>query len=300
MCWTIDVGFDEDTGTSLRTIRGTEHDQDITIPITGDSALDKYAGTYKAIANVTMGDIATSTDLSVDNLDVQGAFADKTDDSPQYATLIDVSVAEIEDGLLDMAPVTIICLNWISPDHGYFIPGGGTLGQISRTSDGNYTTEVRGLTQLLQQIIIRTFSETCNAKFGDSRCKFSVPSFSGRITSSSGDRGSFTVEIDIDSNSSTPVRFTAGSIQFTTGANTGLLRMIKTDPRSNEGVVELWEQFPNEVADGDEFIAKAGCDLQKSTCIFYGNLSNIRAHGSFIPGAMAITAGPTTVDELGS
>lgn len=291
--WTIDVA-------NGRVIRGTEHDQDLTIPHVGDTTLDQYAGTYKALANVTMGDLSSSTDLSVDNMDVSGAFPDKTDDSPQYATVVDVTVAEIEDGLLDMAPVTILVMNWAAPDHGYWIAGGGTLGQISRTSDGNYTTEVRGLTQLLQQIVIRTFSETCNAQFGDNRCKYAVPSVTGTVTATTGDRGSFTVNLEIDSPSSTPMRFTAGKLQFTSGLNTGLLRLVKTDPRSNAGVIEFWEKFPNAVTDGDAFTMFAGCDLQKTTCIFYNNLPNFRGHGSFIPGVMAITAGPTTVDELGS
>jgi uncharacterized phage protein (TIGR02218 family) len=292
--WTIEVG-------NGRVIRGTEHDLDVTIPHTGDSAHDQYAGTYKAIANVTMGDLSSNTDLSVDNMQVDGAFPDKTDDSPQYATLVDVTVAEIEDGLLDMAPVTIIVCNWAAPDHGYWIAGGGTLGQISRTTDGSYTTEVRGLTQLLQQVIIRTFSETCNAQFGDRRCKFSIPSVAGTVSAATGDRGSFTVDLDISSPpGSTPMRFTAGKLRFTTGANTGLIRLVKTDPRNNGGVIEFWEKFPNAVLDGDEFDLAAGCDLIKSTCIFYGNLTNFRGHGSFIPGVMAITAGPTTVDELGA
>lgn len=295
--WTIDVGFDSATGTSLRVIRGTEHDQDLVIPAVGDTTLDRYAGKYKAIANVTMGDLASSTDLSVDNMEVQGAFPDKTDDSPQYATLVDVTVAEIEDGLLDMAPVAIIIMNWAAPDHGYWLAGGGTLGQISRSSDGNYTTEVRGLTQLLQQIVIRTFSETCNAQFGDNRCKFAVPSVTGTVSATTGDRGSFNVSMDIDSPSSTPMRFTAGKLQFTSGLNTGLLRVVKIDPTSNGGLVEFWEKFPNAITDGDAFTLKAGCDLQKPTCIFYGNLTNFRGHGSFIPGVMAITAGPTAVQE---
>jgi uncharacterized phage protein (TIGR02218 family) len=246
---------------------------------------------------VTMGDLSSSTDLSVDNMDVSGAFPDKTDDSPQYATVVDVTVAEIEDGLLDMAPVTILVMNWAAPDHGYWIAGGGTLGQISRTSDGNYTTEVRGLTQLLQQIVIRTFSETCNAQFGDNRCKFAVPSVTGTVNAAIGDRGSFGVSLNVDSPSTTPMRFIAGLLQFTTGANTGLLRQVKLDPLANGNVIVFWEKFPNAVIDGDEFTLKAGCDLQKPTCIFYGNLQNFRGHGSFIPGVMAITAGPTTVQE---
>jgi uncharacterized phage protein (TIGR02218 family) len=287
-CWTIEMSNGE-------MIRGTEHDLDITLPPAGDTTVDEYAGTYKAIANVTMGDLSSNTDLSVDNLDVSGAFPDKTDDSPQYATVIDVSANAIADGLLDTAPVTILVCNWAAPSHGYWIAGGGTLGQITQTSDGSYTTEVRGLTQLLQQIIIRTFSVECNAQFGDHRCKFVVPSTTGTVGSVT-DRGTFEVSLG----DTTGMRFVGGYLTFTSGANVGLVRQVQLDPLFNDGVIKFWEQFPQAVNPEDAFTLKAGCDLQKSTCIFYGNLPNIRAHGSFIPGIMAITAGPTTPQELGS
>jgi uncharacterized phage protein (TIGR02218 family) len=295
--WTISVGFDEATGTSLRVIRGTEHDLDIELPGSGDTTLDEFAGVYKAIANVTMGDLASNTDLSVDNMQVDGAFPDKNDDSPQYATLIDVTAAEIEDGLLDMAPVAILVCNWAAPSHGYWVASGGTLGQITRTSDGSYTTEVRGLMQLAQQIVIRTFSETCNAEFGDRRCGHSIPSVSGSVGVVT-DRGTFAVNLD-SIPLTTPMRFVAGKLIFTTGANTGLLRQVKLDPLLNGGVIAFWEEFPNEVLEGDEFSLQAGCDLQADTCKFYGNFNRIRAHGLRIPGVMAITAGPQTPQELG-
>lgn len=293
-CWTISVGVDPATGIAARIIRGTEHDLDITIPGSGDTTVDQFAGTYRAIANVTMGDLSSNTDMSVDNLEVQGAFPDKEDDSPLYATVVDVTAQEISDGQLDMAPVAILVCNWQHPEYGYWIAGGGTLGQVTQNSDGAYTTEVRGLTQMLQQVVIRTFSETCNAKFGDNRCKFAVRSVTG-VVGAVTDRLQFDVSLD-----STPhsLRFEAGTLQFTTGPNTGLSRSVKTDPTLNGGEIVFWEPFPNTVTDGDEFTLKAGCNLQKSTCVFYNNLVNFRGHGSFIPGVMALTAGPQTADEL--
>lgn len=290
-CWTIAMSNGE-------MIRGTEHDLDITLPNSGDSPDDHFGGTYKAIANVTMGDLSSNTDLSVDNMDVSGAFPDKTDDSPQYATVIDVRADYIADGLLDMAPVTILVCNWAAPDHGYWVAGGGTLGQITQTSDGSYTTEVRGLTQLLQQIIIRTFSVECNAQFGDRRCKFAIPSTIATVGAVT-DRGTFALTLETES-PPIPMRFVAGIFKFTSGANAGLQRQCKVDPNFNSGVAVFWEQFPEAVNEGDEGVFNAGCDLQKSTCIFYGNLANFRGHGSFIPGVMAITSGPTTPQELGS
>lgn len=290
--WTIEMA-------NGKMIRGTEHDLDITLgdevnsPV--DSPADKFAGTYYAIANVTAGDIASTSDLSVDNLEVTGAMA-----QAPYTEIPDVTVDEIEAGLLDMAPVTVLICNWQAPDHGYFELKTGFLGDISRDSDGKYVTEVRGLTQLLSQTIIRTFSATCNAvKFGDRRCKFNVAAITitGDVAAAT-NRLQFSV--DLAQSSPRPLyRYVGGTLTFTSGENQGFSREVKLDPNENGGIVELWEDFPATVAPGDTFTLSPGCDRQSLTCIFiYNNFVNWRGYGIFIPGILALLAGPATVAEL--
>jgi uncharacterized phage protein (TIGR02218 family) len=300
-------------------IRGTEHDQDITIPQdagSGDSpepdSPNKYAGTYYAVANVTAGDIASNTDLSVDNLDVSGAFPPIGStvqnqagdvDSPLKYTVLDVTVDEIESGLLDQAPVTVLICNWQAPEHGYFIAKCGTLGGITRTSDGKYTTEVRGLAQALTQNVIRTYTATCNVvKFGDARCKFPVADFviTGSVATSSLNLEQFAVTLDQGSPPS-GFSYVGGTLTFTTGQNAGFFREVKIDPNKNDGVIQFWDQFPNPIGEGDEFTLSPGCDRQPLTCqLVYNNMLNIRAFGIFIPGVDSLTAGPTTTAELGA
>lgn len=286
-----------------RMIRGTEHDQDITIPSTGDSPADPNAGVYYAVANVTLGDVVSNTDLSVDNLEVTGALAPKLGESNGLATVLDVSVDDIESGLLDRAVVTVLVCNWRAPEHGYMVVKGGFLGAINHDSDGKYTTEVRGLTQLLAQTIIRTFSVSCNVvKFGDRRCGFDVPAatITGAVSAdTSGSRQQFAVELDIGS----PVSgfsYRGGTLTFTTGANTGFEREAKTDPNANSGVIQFWESFPETVQAGDQFTLSPGCDRQPETCKVYGRYSRAvgpggwKGYGVGIPGVNSITAGPTT------
>lgn len=283
-------------------IRGTEHDRDITLPGADDSPPDKFGGLYPAVASITLSDLSQQVDLSVGNAEVQGAFPDAADDSPQYATVIDLTPATIEDGLLDEAPVSVLVCNWKAPEHGYFCAGGGTLGQITRTTDGNYTTEIRLLAQRLQQILVRTMSETCDAQFGDGRCKKTIVSAAGEVTATTGDRKSFTVSIDTSSPPGTPsdLFYTNGLIRFTSGANAGLSRMVKLDPLLNGGILETWESFPNAVGDGDVFEISNGCDNRFPTCRdVHNNAPNNRARGLFTPGVLALTAGPTSVDQLG-
>lgn len=289
--WTIEMA-------DGRVIRGTEHDLDIVIPPSGSSP-DLFAGTYFAEANVTMGDIASNTDLSVDNLQVDGAFPDKTRDSPVAYTVLDVTVDDIEAGLLDLAPVTVLICSWRNPAHGYWIAKTGTLGAINRDSDGKYTTEVRGLTQQLAQTIIRTFSVSCDAvEFGDARCKFDVAAHTqtGSVTAVT-NRLQFTVSVP---SPGAGFSFVGGKLTFTSGKNANFFREVKIDPLANAGVIVFWEPFPEDVEDGDAFTLSIGCDRQYGTCKSYGNLPNWRGFGVFIPGVNALTAGPTTTTELGS
>lgn len=292
--WTIEMA-------DGRVIRGTEHDVDIVIPPSGSSP-DLFAGRYFAEANVTMGDIQSSTDLSVDNLSVDGAVPDKTRDSPVAYTVLDVTVDDIESGLLDLAPVTVLVCSWRNPSHGYWIAKTGTLGAINRDSDGKYTTEVRGLTQQLAQTIIRTFSVSCDVvKFGDARCKFDVAAhiITGHVTAVT-NRLQFTVDLALASPAD-GFSYVGGTLTFTSGKNQNFSREVKVDPNANSGVAVFWEQFPDDIEDDDTFTLSPGCDRQYTTCRdVYLNLVNFRGFGVFIPGVNALTAGPTTTTELGS
>jgi uncharacterized phage protein (TIGR02218 family) len=277
-----------------RVIRGTEHDLDIVMP-TGVGWPDAAAGTYYAIANVTAGDIVSNSDMSVDNLQVDGAVP-----SAPYTEILDVTVDEIEAGLLDMAPVAVYICNWQAPAHGCFEIKSGFLGAITRDSDGKYVTEVRGLSQLLSQIVIDTFSATCTVrKFGDARCKFNVAAItiSGTVEAFV-NRRSF--DTTLAQASPLPAySYVGGTLTFTSGANSGFSREVKLDPNTHAGVIELWDDFPEDCAPGDAFTLSPGCDRQYLTCKnIYHNLDNWRGYGVFIPGTDAILAGPATVMGL--
>lgn len=296
-CWTIELG-------NGRVIRGTDHDLDITLgnelssPF--DSPRDKFAGEYLAIANVTAGDIVSSSDMTVDNLEVVGAF-------PQapYTEITDITVDEIEAGLLDMAPVTVLLCNWAAPNHGFIVMKTGYLGAITRNSDGKYTTEVRGLSQLLAQTIIRTYSTTCNVvKFGDNRCRFNVAAITvnGTVGADSPPGSQFDNKdfpVSLSGQASPPFPYAGGILTFTDGLNAGFSREVKIDPNRNSGVVQFWEEFPENVQPGDAFTLSPGCDRMQTTCaLIYNNLIHWRGPGLFIPGLLALIAGPVTGAEL--
>ena len=110
-------------------IRGTQHDRDITITVSQHDIVD-LTGVYRAQTAITGSDNHSSADLSVDNMDVEGATENASDSSGDIT--LDVSVADIEAGLLDGAPVTVFLCNWSSPDAGQAILRRGQLGNLTR------------------------------------------------------------------------------------------------------------------------------------------------------------------------
>lgn len=285
-----------------RMILGTEHDEDIELPASGGSPEDKYAGIYYAVANVTMSDVVSNSDLSVDNMEVSGATQAAPTGSPLMGTPLDVNIADIESGNLDNAPVTVMICNWKEPSHGYGIIGTGNLGKITYDSDNNYTTEVRRLTQRLAQTVIRTITDTCNVvRFGDLRCKIDADAraVSGTVlTVPSADAIGISLDIPSDA---LPRAFNGGELTMTSGLNTGFKRQLKADPLGVSPISALlWEPFPLEVMPGDTFSLRPDCDRTRDACKFYQNIENMRAPGLFVPGVMKMTAGPATTDELGA
>lgn len=278
-CWFIELK-------NGRFIRGTDHDGDITLP--ADSSPHPYAGTYLATANVTSSNIKSAGDMSADNMEVAGAFQENT-------RITDVTVDEIESGMLDFAPVTVLLTNWQAPGDGHYIVRRGYLGQIKRDTDAAYTTEVRGLNQLLSQTIIQTFSERCNVvKFGDDRCKFDVAAatVTGTVTAVT-DRKNFAATLAIPS-PSPAWGFSGGELTFTSGANDGFVREVKRDTGSPlpSGALELWDELPEDAEVGDTFTLTPGCDRLMGTCKnTFNNLVNFRGYGVFIPGMLALMAG---------
>lgn len=257
-------------------IRGTEHDRSIVI------ATGEHAGTYAAGANITASTIASGSDMSPDNLDIQGAIPKVPVD------YIDVSVRDIEGGLLSKAAVTVFFVNWQAPDDGQVILRRGFLGEISRDSDGRYTTEVRGLLQLLSQVFVETYGERCTVKrFGDARCKVDLEPLTrtGTITAVT-NRRQFATDLSL----SPYPDFRGGEFTFTSGTNDGYMREVKTGAG---GDFVFWEPFPDAPEVGDTFSVVQGCDRTRTACQGYANLLNFRGHGIFIPGIDALTKGPT-------
>lgn len=277
LCWTIEKGNGE-------VIRSTDHDEDIEI-LTG-----RYAGVYRAVANFTGSDVRSTSDMSVDNMEVDGAIPD------EYA-IPDITVAEIEAGLLDNAPVEAFGVNYTAPDQGQLIERRGYLGIPSRDSDGRYKVEVRGLAQRLQQNIGWTYSERCNVvEFGDSRCGFDLMTATRTaIVTAVTSRRRFDIEITVGDPPPTATYFDGAKLTFTSGENNGFFREVKRATAAGPTLsITTWEEFPEEPEIGDTMTLPPACNRLLSTCRdVHDNVINFRGYGVFIPGILAILRGPT-------
>jgi len=253
-------------------IRGTEHDQNIDID-EGD-----LAGVYTARAGITGSSVKSSSDLSVDNLEVSGSV-------PGDLSIVDLNPADIEAGLLDDAAVTLFMVNWRAPNDGQLVIRSGNLGNIVRTAEGRYTTELRGLSQRLRHTIIRTYDTKCDAELGDARCQADL---SGRVAA-----GEVTVVVDrkffsstLTGGDTTPGDFIGGLLTWLTGDNEGFSMEVKRDNYNAVfGNIELYEQMPNQIQVGDLFSLTPGCDKTLATCRDrFDNVVNFRGYGVLVPG----------------
>lgn len=259
-------------------ILGTEHDQDVTIA-TGGSPENSYAGTYLARAGITGSNVRSNSDMSVDNMEVEGAL--DTD-----LQVVDLSAADIEAGLLDDAAVVVFLVNWEDPSDGQIVLRSGTLGAISRTSEGRYTAELRGLSQALSRPICRTYGAACDADLFDARCGLSAAAWGYMATVDSViSRREFSVSYGSPSPLTSGL-LVGGMATFTSGSNENFSMEIReVTPGSPGDSILLFQPMPLDIEVGDTVQLTAGCDKRLETCRdTFSNLVNFRGHGIFTPG----------------
>ncbi len=243
----------------------TSHDRDIVFEDV----------TYYASVGFSPTAVASNSDLSVDNMEIDGA--------------IDGTVILEEDisaGIYDFAGIEIFMVNYQDITQGQLNLRTGWLGEI-KYGKGRFNAEVRGLMQCFSQSIGELCSPSCRAKLGDARCGLDIAdfTFTGSITSISSN------QVFSDSLSEEAAGyFNMGKITFTSGNNEGIPMEVK---EYKSGLITLVLPMPYEVQIADEYSMQAGCDKNFDTCINrFDNAINFRGE-PHVPGvdAMLRTAG---------
>lgn len=233
---------------------------------TADGAGGGTGIVYQAATAFTPSTIQCNSNFSVDNLEVDAII-----DS------IEITEADLSNGLYDYAAISIFLLNYNDVNMGSLILRTGFLGQVTINKE-MFTAELRGLAQQLQQNLGYVYSPLCNANLGDARCTLNLDpyTFTGEVTAVVDNKTFSCSELDEGVN-----YFTNGIITWTSGFNNGLSMEIKAF--AGEEFV-LMMDLPSNVQVGDFFEAVTGCDKQSTTCINkFDNLLNFRGFPS-VPG----------------
>lgn len=236
--------------------------------------------TYVAATGATPTGIASSNQFSVDNLDVQGILSSDA-----------ITEQDIGAGVYDYAAIEIFGVNVSDLTQGVMYYRVGWLGEVT-VKNGQFTAELRGLAQKLQQNIGEVFSPSCRATFGDSHCKIDLAGFTvtGTVTSVTSQQAFISADLTQDSG-----YFTGGEVQWLTGANAGLRMEVKT---FLNGQATFVLPMPNAIAAGDTFKAIAGCDKSFPTCYSrFANAANFRGE-PYVPGMDSLLATAATATNL--
>lgn len=232
-----------------------------------DKTLSIDSVDYEAGASVDASALRNQIGTGTDNLDILGLLDSNA-----------ITETDLKAGLYDGALIEVFLVNWADLTMGRLLLLKGTIGQIT-FSDGKYVAELVGLMQRLGQQIGELTSPTCRVKqLGDTRCQVNLASFTfaGKVVD--GTPAPSRVEMTFASTTEASGYFDYGTVEFTTGPNTGIVREIKRHTLvAGEALIELQEPFPFDVTAGDQATLIAGCDRRFATCkAKFDNVVNFR------------------------
>jgi uncharacterized phage protein (TIGR02218 family) len=240
----------------------TDHDENLSV----DGLI------YDSIAGFTPTTTESKSDMSVDNMEIEGiSFPSKITQSSLLA------------GIYDYAEVEIFLVNYEDLSAGKMILKRGKLGEVT-LSKQMFRAEIRGLTQHLSQTIGAVYAPTCQAILGDSSCKINLATCTvkAQVTKAM-NRQSFIAK----SLTQKAGYFTGGEVKFLSGDNLDSRMEVK---EFADSLVTLVLPMGSVIEVGDIFSIVAGCDKLRETCISkFNNILNFRGFPD-VPGVDRLLA----------
>jgi uncharacterized phage protein (TIGR02218 family) len=221
----------------------TDHDEDVTLG----------AFTCRADTGFAGSEVTARLGLAVGGAEISGALADDA-----------LNETDLAAGRYDAATIELFLVDWSEP--ALNVPlAKGTLGEVRREGAA-FAAELRGLADRLNEESGRRYSASCSADLGDNRCTVDLDDAAfrgeGAIVSLGGTSMFTASGLDAFDDG----WFTAGRLQWTSGANAGLAVEVKQHRKDGDLVIELWQAMPEMLAAGDAFVVTAGCDKRFATC----------------------------------
>ncbi|MFO1156619.1 MAG: phage BR0599 family protein [Rhodospirillales bacterium] len=190
---------------------------------------------------------------------------------------------DLRSGRFDYASLEIFLVNYAAPAAGKIKLKRGILGEIILNEHGQFRAELRGLTQVLNQVAGEVYGPECRASLGDERCQVNLPALQhtgsvGAVIDAAGRRVFATLGVAAPAGF-----FDFGLVVWTGGANEGASCEVTTwDPAT--GQCDLFLPMGYRIEAGDTFTLYPGCDKRLATCQGrYNNVVNFRGF-PHIPG----------------
>lgn len=250
----------------------TDHDVDLVID----------GVTYRAGTGFTASEATSRFDLSVDGSEISGAFDDDS-----------LNEGDLAAGRYDAATIETWLIDW-SDTSLKVLTARGTLGEVKREGSA-FTAELRGLTDALSQESGRLYTAKCGADLGDARCTVDLTDPALRGTGSVIARDGTSIFTAGGLDGFADGWFTAGRLNWSSGANAGLAIEIKQHRlAAGQARLTLWQAMPEAIETGDTFVVTAGCDKTFATCrARFANGDNFRGFPQ-IPGNDFLISYPTS------
>lgn len=249
----------------------------VTLGFTDHDLMLAFDGTdFEPESGFAASEVRSGSDLSVDAQDAEGVL---TSDR--------ITETDIIDGRWDNAAVELWRVNWTDTSQRVLLRR-GAVGQIRRGRMA-FVAEVRSLAHALGQTVGRTFQASCDAALGELRCGVDLENAaykgSGVVTDLLRDRAFLATGLS----GFAAGWFTSGTLTWTSGANAGRITEVLSHGLTDAiASLTLLEAPVRGIADGDGFIARAGCDKRIATCgAKFANTVNFRGFPN-IPGQDAV------------
>jgi uncharacterized phage protein (TIGR02218 family) len=168
--------------------------------------------------------------------------------------------------------------SWADALTGGYIRFAGRFSELQDGGDISVALSIASWTELFDtQMPIEDYQASCLNALFDTHCTLNPASFAAAATAHAG----CTQTLVTSSLAVTAGTYNLGTIVFTSGANNGLRRTVKSQDAS--GNLQLIQPLPAAPANGDTFTAYPGCDLKQGTCSAkFNNLVNFRGQ-PYIP-----------------
>ncbi len=136
---------------------------DNSVDVTADFGLGDGSQTYLASAGFSRTNITASAELDIDNLEVTAILDDAV-----------IKETELRAGLFDFAEVKIFVFNHQDTSQGMLRMSRGNLGEVLTTTQGFFTTEARGIGQVMANRVGELYTVDCKFDLGDARCRLPI------------------------------------------------------------------------------------------------------------------------------